>query len=324
MEHRPRIVIPGDDPPMVQGTTHLERLRRHGVVALYTDAPKTVEEQVARTQGAEIAVATGSTYNWSREVLRALPELKLLSAATIGTDSLDLEAASELGITVCNVPGKTAHIVAEHALALMLAAARRMALHTAALREGGWQRPDGVTLQGKTLGIVGTGNTGEHMARLAAGIGMAVQAWTFHPSPERAQRLGVRFVELDELLQSSDVVSVHLKLTDASRHLIGQRELALMKPGALLVNVARGAIVDTAALAEALNSGHLGGAGLDVFEEEPVPPGSPLLACDQVVLTPHVADATPEGTDLFAEGVVDNVIAYLGGHPQNVVSPRSV
>ncbi len=322
MEHRPRIVIPGDDPPMVQGTAHLERLRRHGEVTLYTDAPKTLEEQVARAQGAEIAVVTGGAYRWPREVLRALPELKLLSVATIGTDSLDLEAAGELGAIVCNVPGKTASIVAEHALALMLATARRMAFHTAALREGRWQRTDGVMLQGKTLGIVGMGNTGEHTARLAAAVGMAVQAWTFHPSPQRAQRLGVRFVELDDLLRTSDVISIHLRLTDASHHLIGRRELGLMKYGALLVNVARGAIVDTVALAEELNSGRLGGAGLDVFEEEPVPPDSPLLACDQVVLTPHVADATPEGTDLFAEGVVDNVIAYLEGHPQNVVSPR--
>jgi phosphoglycerate dehydrogenase-like enzyme len=322
MEHRPRIVIPGDDPPLLQDTTHLERLRRYGDVDLYTDAPKTLQEQAARTRGASIVLATGSAFTWPGEVLRTLPELKLLSAATIGTDSLDLETAAELGITVCNVPGKTAPIVAEHALALMLAVARRTAIHTAALREGRWQRTSGVMLQGKTLGIVGAGNTGEHLARLAAGIGMRVQAWTFHPSPERAERLGVPFVELDDLLRTSDVVSIHLRLTEASHHLIGRRELELMKSGALLVNIARGAIVDNDALTEALDSGHLGGAGLDVFETEPVPSDTRLLACKHVVLTPHVADATPEGTDRFAEGVVDNVIAYLEGRPQNVVTPK--
>ena len=321
MEHRPRIVIPGDNPPLLQGTTHLERLRQYGDVVLYKDAPRSLEEQVIRTRGAEIVLATGSAFNWSGEVLRALPELKLLSAATIGTDSLDLGTAAELGITVCNVPGKTSSIVAEHALALMLATARHMAVHTANLRKGRWQRTNSMLLHGKTLGIIGTGNTGEHMVRLAVGIGMHVQAWTFHPSPKRAERLGVQFVELDDMLRSSDVVSIHLKLTEASYHLIGRRELGLMKPGALLVNIARGAIVDNDALAESLNSGHLGGAGLDVFETEPVPSDNPILACKAVVLTPHIADATPEGTDRFAEGVVDNVTAYLEGRPQNVVSP---
>ena len=158
------------------------------------------------------------------------------------------------------------------------------------------------------------------MIELCRALGMEVVAWTFNPSAERSRRLGVRFLELDELLRVSDVVTIHVKLTPESHHLIGARELSLMKPGNLLVNTARGAIVDSAALVESLNSGHLGGAGLDVYDTEPLPANDSLLDCEQVVLTPHSADQTPEGYDLLNQGVVDNVIAFLEGRPRNVVT----
>jgi D-3-phosphoglycerate dehydrogenase len=148
---------------------------------------------------------------------------------------------------------------------------------------------------------------------------MNVIAWTFRPSAERAAELGVTFLQLDDLLRSADVVSLHVKLTEQTRRLIGARELALMNPGALLVNTARGAVVDAEALAAALKAGHLGGAGIDVYEVEPVPADHPLLACEQVVLTPHNADQTPEGTAFLNDGVVENVIAFLEGRPQNRV-----
>ena len=179
---------------------------------------------------------------------------------------------------------------------------------------------DGMMLQGKTLGIIGTGNIGAEMARLGRAIGMKVIAWTYNPSPERAESMQVEFVELDDLLRSADVVSIHAKLTEDSRNLIGARELKLMKPGALLVNGARGDIVNVHALVDALNSGHLGGAAVDVYDVEPVPADYPLLSCEQVVLTPHCADMTPEGVDLLNEGAVDNVIAFLQGEPRNVVT----
>jgi D-3-phosphoglycerate dehydrogenase len=149
---------------------------------------------------------------------------------------------------------------------------------------------------------------------------MNVIAWTFHPSDERGKKLGVRYVEFDELLSVSNVISLHLQQTAESSHMIGEREFALMKPGAILVNAARGSIVDTAALVDALNSGRLSGAGLDAFEEEPVAPDDPLLKCEHLVLTPHVADMTPEGLELLNEGVVDNVIAFFEDRPQNVVT----
>jgi D-3-phosphoglycerate dehydrogenase len=158
------------------------------------------------------------------------------------------------------------------------------------------------------------------MARLGGALGMKVIAWTHHPSPERAEELGVQYVGLDELLRMADVVSIHVKLTEDSRGLIGKPQFDLMKPNTLLVNVARGPIVDTNALVDALNSGHLGGAAIDVFDQEPIPADHPLLSCEQVVLTPHCADMTPEGVDLLNEGTVDNVIAFLQGQPRNVVT----
>ena len=211
-------------------------------------------------------------------------------------------------------------MVAEHMLALMFSAAKRTAYLTSEMKKGEWPRIDLITLQGKTLGIVGTGNIGAEMARLGRAVGMDVVAWTYNPSPEREKELGVRFVELDELLAVSDVVSVHVKLTDESRGLLSTREFGLMKKGAILLNGARGPIVDSSALVASLNSRHLGGAGIDVYDEEPISSDHPLLSCDQVVLTPHCADMTPEGVALLNGGAVENVIHFLEGAPRNIVS----
>jgi D-3-phosphoglycerate dehydrogenase len=315
------IVIPGDDPPQLQGSPHLERLRRHGEVILYTDRPASREEQLARVKDAVVLVNTRGAVKWPAEALRGLPRLRMATVCGIGTDAFDLEAARALGIVVCNIPGLTSPLVAEHAFALMLAVAKRAAFQTAAIKAGRWPRTvDSVYLAGKTLGLVGTGNVGAAMARLARGLGMNVLAWTFNPSAERAAAIGVQYVPLDELLQTADVVSVHVRLSPQSLGLLGPREIGLMKRGAILVNTARGAMVDTAALVDALDRGHLTGAGLDVFDQEPPPADHPLLRCEHVVLTPHNADQTPEGMDLLNAGVVDNVIAFLEGRPQNVVT----
>lgn len=316
---RVRIVIPGDDPVQIAGSPHLERLDPYGDVVLYTDRPETTEEKISRAAEAAVLMNTRGAVTWGAEDLRQLPRLRMIATCSIGTDMLDLEAARAQGIVVCNQPGRTAPVVAEHMFGLMFAAAKRAAFMTAQMKAGQWPRMDNVMLQGKVLGVVGAGNIGAEMARLARAIGMQVIAWTYHPSAERAEVLGIRFVELDDLLQTADVVSLHVKLTDESRGLIGRRELGLMKPGALLLNGARGPVVDTPALVEALNSGHLAGAGIDVYDEEPPPADHPLLACEQVVLTPHCADMTPEGVDLLNSGAVENVIAFLEGRPQNRV-----
>lgn len=314
-----RIVIPGDDPPQLQASAHLDRLRERGDVTLYLDRPADDAEKLRRAAGATCLINSRSAVKWPGHLLKQLPDLKMITVVGIGTDSIDTQAAKELGIIVCNIPGMTAPIVAEHALALMLATARRVVFQTTQLRKGIWKTPDNLYLRGRTLGVIGAGPIGMEMARLGKAIGMKVQLWTFHPTAERAQELPGPFVEFDELLRTSDVISLHVKLTDKTRDMIGARQLGLMKPGALLINTARGAVVDTAALVNALHSGHLGGAGIDVFDAEPIANDHPLLSCEQVVLTPHVADQNPEGFEILNRGAVDNVLAFLDGAPRNRV-----
>ena len=318
-----KVLVPGDDPPQIQDSGHLDRLRAHpeiDEVQVYRDRPGSPDALVERATGAQLVINSRGAVRWPEEVLQRLPELRLIATCSIGTDMIDLEAARSHDVMVSNQPGRTAPVVAEHALGLMLALAKHTAFHTAQMRAGRWPRVDGVYLRGKVLGIVGSGDIGAEMARLGNAIGMRVVAWTFNPSPERAAQLGVRYVELEELLAGSDVVSLHLRLSAESQGLIGAPQLALMKPGAMLINTARGGLVDDAALAAALDRGALFGAGLDVFEQEPPPPDDPLLRCERVVLTPHAADMTPEGVELLNEGAVDNVIAFLDGTPRNVVT----
>ena len=317
---RVKIVVPGDDPVQIAGSSHLEKLEPYGDVDLYTDRPQSSEEKVRRAKDADIIMNTRGVVTWGAEDFKQLPKLKMITSCSIGTDMFDLEAAKAQGIIICNQPGRTAPVVAEHMFGLMFAAAKRAAFLTAGLKAGKWIRMDNVFLQGKVLGIVGTGSIGAEMARLGRAIGMDVIAWTYNPSPDRAEKLGVRFVALDELLQTADVVSLHVKLTDESRGMIDAAALSKMKKGAILLNGARGAVVDDQALVEALNSGHLGGAGIDVYDTEPVPADHPVISCEQVVLTPHCADMTPEGVDLLNSGAVENVIAYLKGDPINRVT----
>ena len=319
---RVKIVVPGDQPQQIAGSPRLAMLEPYGDVTVYTDRPTTPEQQIERLQGAAILLNSRGAIKWPGDVLRQLPDLKFITVFGIGTDSIDLVTAKELGITVCNIPGKTAPVVAEHAFGLMMAAAKRVVFQTQELREGRWgTRIDNIYLNGKTLGVIGAGPIGARMAALGKAIGMDVIAWTFNPTPERAASMGVEFVSLDELLTRSDVVSLHLPLTDQSRGMIGTAELAKMKAGSLLINTGRGPLVDQDALIAALDSGHLAGAGLDVFPEEPMPTDSPILACKQIVLTPHNADSTPEGLDFLNLGAVENAIAFLEGKPQNVRNP---
>ena len=319
-QERVKIVVPGDDPAQIAGSPHLEKLNSYGDITLYKDRPQSLEEKVRRAKDADILMNTRGVVTWGAEEFKQLPKLKMITSCSIGTDMFDLEAAKTQGVIICNQPGRTAPVVAEHMFGLMFAAAKRTAFLTAGLKAGKWIRMDNFFLQGKVLGIIGTGSIGAEMARLGRAIGMKIIAWTYKPSPRRGEKLGVRFVGLDELLHKADVVSLHVRLTDESRGMIDKKALSKMKKGAILLNGARGAVVDSPALVDALNSGHLGGAGIDVYDEEPLPADHPLLSCEQVVLTPHCADMTPEGVDLLNSGAVENVIAYLEGEPINRVT----
>jgi D-3-phosphoglycerate dehydrogenase len=319
MNNRPTVVIPGDDPPMVRLSPYLESLYEIAEVILYPDRPDDDEEKVRRVSQADIVLNSRSIVKFPASILRQLPRLKMIAVCGIGFDAIDVSAAKEQGIVVCNVPGRTATVVAEHAIGLMLAVARRMAWQTMELKSGRWRGDHGISLIGKQIGVIGTGHIGCEMIRLCRAFGMNVVAWTLNPDPQKATRLGFRYVPLRELLESSDVVSLHTRLSDQTRHLIGHSELLLMKPQAILINTARGAVVDTSALIDALDSGRLFGAGVDVFEQEPLPFDSPLLKCQQVVLTAHTADQTQEGVDLLTQGCIDNIREFLAGRPTNRV-----
>lgn len=314
------IVVPADDPIQIQGSIHLDRLKPYGDVILYSDRP-TDFEKIDRAKNADILINTRGGVTWPGVVLRELTKLRLISVCSIGTDNIDLETASDMGIVVSNQPARTAGVVAEHIFALMFSIAKRVGFQTIQMKAGRWTRMENIYLQGKTIGIVGTGNIGSELARLSNAIGMNVIAWTFNPSEDRGETMGLKYVDLDVLLASSDVVSLNVALTNETRGMIGDREFSLMKQGALLVNCARGPLVDTTALVKALDSGRLAGAALDVYDVEPLPDNYPVLACEHVILTPHMADQTAEGIELLNEGVVNNVISFLEGSPENVVNP---
>ncbi|MBI4233490.1 MAG: glycerate dehydrogenase [Chloroflexi bacterium] len=314
------IVVPDDAPPAVAGSPVEARLRELGQLRIYPSLSATEEVTAERIRDAQVVINVRATTPLTAKVLRQCPHLKHIAVFGIGVDNIDLAACQELGITVTNTPGYSAAAVAEAAIALALAVVRRIPQNDRLIRQDGWAREPVGQLHGKTLGVIGVGAIGQRTARLGAALGMRVIAWTFHPSPERAQEYGVEFLSLGELLRAADVVSLHLPLTEASRGLLGRRELGLMKPTAVLVNTARGAIVDEEALAEALRERRIGGAGLDVFAVEPLPPGHPLKALDSVVLSPHNAAMTPETALAGLQMVAENIAAWLEGNPSRVVA----
>jgi D-3-phosphoglycerate dehydrogenase len=315
------IVVPDDNPPVLAGTPALERLRRVGEVRLHdSDAPDP-NVLADRLRDADVAVNIRGRTQFTVEVLAACSKLRLISIWGTGTDNVDLEAAAARGVTVTNTPGANAVAVAEHTVALMLAVVKQLAPADQAMRQGGWPRNLVPQLRGKRLGIIGAGLIGREVAAMGKGLGLTVVAWTFHPDAALAARLGFRYVELDELLRTSDVLSIHLRATPETRHFLSRERLALLKPGAVVVNTARGSLVDEVALVEALREKRLAGAGLDVFETEPLPSGHPLTGLPNVLLTPHAASMTPEVIQTGLAMAVENIENFLKGTPTHVVAP---
>ena len=315
------IVVPDDNPPVLAGTPALARLRTIGEVRLYDSDATDPTILIDRLREADVALNIRGRTLFTAEALGACPKLKLISIWGTGTDNVDLPAAAARGVTVTNTPGANAIAVAEHTVALMLAAAKQLASADQAMRQGGWPRNLVPQLRGKRLGLVGTGLIGREVAGMARALGMQVVAWTFHPSARLADSLGLRYVELDELLQTSDIVSLHLRATPETRHFLNRARLAMLKPGAILVNTARGALIDEPALLECLKEKRIACAGLDVFEAEPLPVDHPLLGLPNVLLTPHAAGMTPEVIQNGLAMAVDNVERFLSGSPSHVVTP---
>ncbi|PYT29874.1 MAG: glycerate dehydrogenase [Acidobacteria bacterium] len=311
----PRIVIPDDAPPVMAESQAYRKLLERTPVDYHDTLPATEERLIERLAAAEIVINIRSSTRFTENVFSHRPGLRLLSLWGTGTDNVDLAAAARHGVTVTNTPGVSAVSIAEHALTLMLSVARRIPRLDTEVRQGRWPRGQAVQMHGKTLGIIGLGAVGRRFARLGAGIGMRVTAWTMHPDPA----LGFELVSLDDLLRSSDVVSLHLRLSAETLGFIGKREFEKMKPSAIFINTARGPIVDQPAMLEALSSHRIAGAGLDVFEIEPLPAHHPLLPLDNVVLTSHCAGVTPEALEAGLELSITNVWNFLEGRPTNVV-----
>src|SRR5579872_1795162 len=267
-----KVVVPDDCPPVLAMSPAFEKLRKQVKVDYFDTLPGSPDRLIERCQGAAVVLNVRSSSKFSAGVMERCPDLKLISVWGTGTDNIDLAAAAQRGVKVTNTPAVSAYSVAEHCLALMLALARRIPAQDSAVRAGTWPRGQGVEMCGKTLGIVGLGAIGRRFAELGRAIGMRVIAWTMHPDAS----LGFELTGLDDLLQSSDVVSVHVRLSPETHGMLAAREFALMKKTAILINTARGPIVDEAALLDALREKRIAGAGLDVFTTEPLPPDHPL------------------------------------------------
>jgi phosphoglycerate dehydrogenase-like enzyme len=309
----PQIVIPDDEPAVMSPSMAFRKLAAHDVQT-YVTRPSGPEELVNRIRDCEIVINIRSTSRFTADVLKNCAALRLISIWGTGTDNVDLAAARRQGVRVTNTPGVNAIAVAEHTLALIMAVAKRTSLVDQEVRQGRWPRAMATQLRGKTLGLLGTGAIGREMARLGAGIGMKVVAWTYHPRDDIAE-----WMTFDDVFRQSDVVSVHLRLTPDTAGLIRREHFDLMKPTATLINTARGGIVKESDLVHALTTNRIAGAGLDVFEAEPLPRDSPLLAISNVVLTPHAAGVTPETTEAGLALAIENVFSFLNGQPTNVV-----
>lgn len=247
-------------------------------------------------------------------LLSALPNLKMISSTGRRNAAIDLAFAKSRGVTVCYT-GYSPHGAMEHTWALILAALRHIPQESASLRGGGWQQRVGVDLKGKTLGVVGLGNIGSEITRVALAFGMKVIAWSQNLTAEAARESGAIRVEKNELFTQADIVTLHLILSGRTRGIVGAAELSLMKPAAWLINSSRGPLVDEPALIDALSNRRIAGAALDVFDEEPLPAGHPFRTLDTVLATPHVGYVTEDTYRIFYGDSVENITAWLEGNP---------
>ena len=311
--------IPGD---------HLEKLKEagHEVAISQFDRPLSEEELVEKVKGTD-AILSLLTDRIDGDLMDAVgSQLKIISSYAVGFDNVDIKAATDRGIMVTNTPcDEVNEAVAEHTWALILALSRRIVEADEATRRGGFKgwEPDiflGINLTGKTLGIAGLGRIGLMVARRAKGYNMTVLYNKHSQDPEAERELGVKFASFEELLAASDIVSLHVPLTDETRNMFRKDVISKMKKGSYLVNTARGACVNEHDLVEALRSGHLAGAALDVFSNEPnIDPE--LIGMENVILTPHIASATKEARDKMGEMAVDALLdVFSGKKPQNIVN----
>jgi glycerate dehydrogenase len=300
-------------------------MRRPGFAHQWEEYPATrIEQTVTRLKDATIAITNKVLLH--REALEQLPKLKMVSVAATGTDNVDIACCNERGIVVSNIRNYSVHTVPEHVFMMVLALRRNLLAFRADLRNGAWQKSEQFCLfthpvrdlHGSTLGIIGHGAIGQAVAQIAVAFGMNV----LFAEHKGAAKVRTGYTAFDKIVRESNVISLHLPLNEQTRHLIGTAEFERMRPGALLINTARGGLVDEAALLDALRSGRIGGAGFDVLEKEPPAQGHPLLDLDMpnFIMTPHIAWSGREAMQTLADQLVANLEAYAAGAPQNRVT----
>lgn len=287
-------------------------------VVVFSDHLTGEDDLAHRLEQYEVVVAMRERTPFQRSLLERLPNLRLLVTTGMRNASIDVAAANDHGITVCGTDG-VPYATAELTWGLILALLRKIPTEDRATREGRWQVTVGEGLHGKTLGVVGLGRLGSQVATVGAAFGMNLVAWSQNLTAERAAEFGATLVTREELLSTSDIVTIHLVLSDRTRGLFGAGELSSMKPSAYLVNTSRGPIVDESALIDMLRSGAIAGAGLDVFDIEPLPLDHPLRSLPNTVLTPHLGYVTSETYRVFYGDAVENIQAFLDGNPVRVI-----
>jgi D-3-phosphoglycerate dehydrogenase / 2-oxoglutarate reductase len=316
------IVVPDDIGGAFKLASNINRLTEIATVAFHGERASGEAELIRRVHDANVILSFRPAFTkFPRSVLDSAPNLRLVCISGTGTEDVAVADATARGIAVANVPGPSNRAVAEHCLALLFAVARAVPAQDRAIRSGAWKAIQGIELGGKTLGIVGVSGISSELAPLARGLGMKVVSWSRNNDPARAAAIGSRAVPFDDLLTVADVISLHVRLNDATRQMIGADQFDRMKRGAILINTARGGAVDEVALLAALSSGQLRGAGLDVFEVEPLPAGHPLLMAENVVMTPVSAWSTADASARMINQSIENVVQFLAGKPTNVVNP---
>jgi len=316
-----RIAVLDDYQRVAQSYADWASLPNGCEVQFFVDRPNDSAQLAERLASFDVVVAMRERTPFPRALLAQLPKLRLLVTTGMRNAAIDVSAATEMGIVVCGTDGLP-YPTAELTWALILALARKLPSEDRALRAGQWQTSVGTGLRGKTLALLGLGRLGSQVARIGAAFGMHVIAWSANLTASRAELGGAELVSRDELFVRADVLSIHLVLSERTRSLVGERELALLKRSALLINTSRGPIVDEAALVRSLQSRALAGAGLDVFDREPLPPEHPLLSLANTVLTPHLGYVTEETYRLFYGQALEDIHAYLAGAPKRVLGPN--
>ena len=299
-----------------------KRLENRVELEGYSDTLHDEDRLIERLRPYEILVPIRERTHFTARVLERLPQLELLSLTGKNSGQVDLAAATAQGILVTQTAGSGATAI-EMTMALILAMAHRVAQEDRAMREGLWQTGVGFDLAGKTLGVIGLGRIGSRIAAFGNHLGMRVLAWSANLTPEKATAAGATYAPLDELFEQSDIVTLHLRLSERTRGIVTARHISLMKPTACLVNTARGHLLDENALVAALRDGRIRGAALDVFHVEPLPVNHPLRSLENVVLTPHMGYVSAESFDQFFRLAIANVEAYLDGlEPAGAMNPE--